>query len=338
MGIGRKAAILASLISIAVASSSAVAQQKTLEDVTMAVPTFSLAYTLEFLNQDLGLYEKQGLRVKTVQIEGLGTINAVISGSIDFGQPSGASLTRAAAKGQRLLAIVEIIGRPSAQIVLRKELADEAGFDPKASFEKRALVLKGRTMGVDGVNSVLHALMMIGAKRAGFSPDDIRLGIMAAPSLNPAFDAKQIDGFVGALPWTLQPVLAGKAVMVASGPDGDPPGLANLANTIVLTRPETCVKRRAVCMGVGHAFAEASAYLHQHPAEAAAIVKKRFANLDDKLFAASFELTRKITPNPPVLTKDSIENTDTYNIDAGLMKPEERLPSYDGLYTDEFVK
>jgi NitT/TauT family transport system substrate-binding protein len=329
---------IAMLVLSGLATATASAQTAKLEDVTMAVPTFSLAYTLEFLNQDLGFYEKNGLRVKTVQIEGLGTINAVISGSVDFGQPSGASLTRAAARGQRLLAIVEIIGRPSAQIVLRKELAEAAGFDPKAPFEKRAQVLKGRTMGVDGVNSVLHAFMMIAAKRAGFSPDDIRLGIMVAPNLNPGFEAKQTDGFVGALPWTLIPVLAGKAVLIGSGPDGDPPDIANLANTIVLTKPDTCEKRKAVCMGVGHAFAEASAYLHQHPAEAAAIVKKRFPTLDDKLFAAAFEVTRKITPNPPILTKEAVENTDVYNIAAGLMKPEEKLPSYDGLYTDAFVK
>lgn len=338
MGIRRLSVIALALLASVMLSTSARAQAAKLEEVTMSVPTFSLAYTLEFLNQDLGFYEKQGLHVKTVQIEGLGTINAVISGSVDFGQPSGASLTRAAARGQRLLGIVEIIGRPSAQIVLRKDLAEAAGFDPKAPLEKRAQALKGRTMGVDGVNSVLHAFMMIAVKRAGFSPDDIRLGIMVAPNLNPGLEAKQTDGFVGALPWTLIPVLSGKAVLIASGPDGDPSDISNFANTIVLTKPETCEKRKSVCMGIGHAFAEASAYLHQHPAEAAAIVKKRFPTLDDKLFAAAFEVTRKITPNPPIITKEAIENTDVYNVAAGLMKPEEKLPSYDGLYTDAYVK
>jgi NitT/TauT family transport system substrate-binding protein len=319
-------------------TSPALAEDAKLEDVTMAVPTFSVAYTLEFLNQDLGLYAKHGVKVKTVQIEGLGTINAVISGSVDFGQPSGASLTRAAAKGQRLLAIVEIIGRPSAQIVLRKELAEAAGFNAKAPFAERARVLKGRTMGVEGVNSVLHAMMMIGAKNAGFSPDEIRIGIMIAPSMAPAFARKEIDGFVSALPWTLQPVIDGSAVLVASGPDGDPPGLSEFANTIVVARPETCEKRKPVCIGIGHAFAEASAYLHQHPDEAAAIVKKRFGNLDGQVFAAAFATTREITPDPPAPTKTAIENTDAYNIAAGLMKPEDKLASYDGLYTDAFVK
>ena len=332
-------AIVVSGLIAALCSRDAAAQPATLTDVTMAVPTFSLAYTLEFLNQDLGLYEKNGLRVKTVQIEGLGTINAVISGSVDFGQPSGASLTRAAAKGQRLLAIVEIIGHPSAQIVLRKELADAAGFDPKAPFEKRATVLKGRKMGVETLNSVLHAFMMIATQRAGIGPDDLHIGIMGgATNLNPGFESKQVDGFVGALPWTLQPVVAGKAVVIASGPDGDPPDLTNLANTIVLTKPDTCEKRKALCVGIGRAFAEAAAYLHAHPQEAAAIVRKRFANLDEKLYSAAFETTRKLTPSPPAPTKEAIENTDTYNVAAGLMKPEEKLASYDGLYTDEYVK
>jgi hypothetical protein len=68
------------------------------------------------------------------------------------------------------------------------------------------------------------------------------------------------------------------------------------------------------------------------------VLKKRFAMLDDKLLTTSLEVTRKLTPSPPAPTKQAIENIDRYNIDAGLLKPEERLASYDGLYTDEYVK
>jgi len=33
-----------------------------------------------------------------------------------------------------------------------------------------------------------------------------------------------------------------------------------------------------------------------------------------------------------------MENAELVNIDAGLMKPDEKLASYDGLFTDDFVK
>ena len=38
------------------------------------------------------------------------------------------------------------------------------------------------------------------------------------------------------------------------------------------------------------------------------------------------------------MTKADLENAELYNIGAGLLKPEEKLKSYDGLYTDEYVK
>ena len=63
-------------------------------------------------------------------------MNSVISGSTDFTQSSGSAVTRAAARGQRLVGIVGTINRPSVQVVLRKDLA-AAGFDPKAPLEKR---------------------------------------------------------------------------------------------------------------------------------------------------------------------------------------------------------
>ena len=126
-----------------------------------------LAFGLGYLADDLNLWEKHGIKVKTVQISGIGAMNSVIAGSTDFTQSSGSAVTRAAARGQRLLGIVGTINRPSAQIVLRKELAEAAGYDPKAPLAKRAQALRGRTIAVDAVNSVIHAyLRYIATKRA----------------------------------------------------------------------------------------------------------------------------------------------------------------------------
>ena len=44
------------------------------------------------------------------------------------------------------------------------------------------------------------------------------------------------------------------------------------------------------------------------------------------------------TPRPPLITKADLENAELYNVGAGLLKPDEKLKSYDGLYTDEYVK
>ena len=59
---------------------------------------------------------------------------------------------------------------------------------------------------------------------------------------------------------------------------------------------------------------------------------------DEKLLAAGFAEIRKGAPCPPVAGKADLENAELFNIGAGLLKPEEKLKSYDGLYTDEYVR
>ncbi len=308
------------------------------EAVTMAVPSVSLSFSLGYLAEDLGFFAKEGLAVKQVEIQGLGAINSVISGSSDFAEPSAASLARAAAHGQRLLGIAELTDHPFVQLVLRKDIALAGGFKATAPLKQRALLAKGRTIGADSVNSVVHAYVRLVAIAGGYDPEAIHMAFMAPASMVAAFESKQIDGFAMTPPWPEKPVLDGTAIMLASGPDGDPPGLLPFANTVLLTRPEVCEKRKSVCEKMGHAFAAAAAAIHDHPDAALAALRKRFSSLDAKLMAVSFDVLRKVTPVPPALSAAALANVETYNIEAGLMKPDEKLKSYDGLFTDAYVR
>ena len=306
--------------------------------MVLANPAISLSFSASYLAEDLGLFEKNGLKVKTIEIPGVGSANAVISGSADFAQISSITLTRAAAKGQRMLGIVETTDKPIIQVSLRKDLAEAAGFDPKASFAQRAAALRGHTIAVDATGSLIHGYVLLMAKRAGIPRDDVHVAIMQPPNMIAAFKSKQIDGIAMSPPWAMIPVVQGEAVMIASGPDGDPKDLDPFVNNVVVTLPSTCEKRRAVCMSMGHAFAAAEAYIHDHPQEALALLQKRFSKLDPKVLAAAFETVRKISPSPPIINVKGLENAEVFNVDAGLMKPEEKLKSYAGLTTDEFVK
>ncbi len=337
---GKTANIFTAAIAIGAAclAVSARAEDAKLTDVTLSDPATSLSFSASYLAEDLGIFKKNGLNVKTIVIPGVGSANAVISGSADFAQISSITLTRAAAKGQRMLAIVETSNKPIIQVSLRKELAEAAGFDPKASFAKRAAVLRGHTIAVDATGSLIHGYVLLMAKRAGIPADDVHVAIMQPPNMIAAFNSKQIDGIAMSPPWALIPVVEGSAVMIASGPDGDPKDLDPFVNNVVVTMPSTCEKRRAVCMSMGHSFAQAEAYLHEHPKEALALLQKRFAKLDAKVLAAAFETVSKISPNPPVVNVKGLENAEVFNIDAGLMKPEEKLKSYADLATDAFVK
>jgi len=319
----------------ALAPCAAPAQQP--EDIIFAYPNIALTFSASYIAEDRGIYAKHGLRVKGMLIAGPGATNAVIAGSADFALASTVVQTRAAAKGQRLLSIANPLERPVVQIILRKDLVPK--FDPKAPLNDRVRLLKGRTIAVDAIGSILHGFPLLLARRAGLDPKtDLRISPMAPVAALAAFKTKQIDGFAMSMPWPIGPVLDGEAVTIASGPDGDPPDMIPFGMASLITRPETCEKRRSVCEKMGRSMIDAVTFLRDRPAEAMALLKKRFAKLDDKVFAAGFEQIRKATPARPVTVRAALANGETYNVEAGLLPPDGRLKSYDGLYTEEFVK
>ena len=292
-----KLAVAAFAVVAAVAGSAPLRAQSG-EEIILADPAFSLTFAAGYIASDLDLWQKHGIKVKTVQLQGIAAINSVIAGSAQFAQASASSFGRASARGQRLIAIATTIDRPFAQVVLRKDIAQAGGFDAKAPLEKRAALLKGHTIAVDSINSMIHAYLRLIAARAGFSPDDIRVAPMAPNSMLAAFQSKQIDGYAMSLPWPLKAVQDGDALLIASGPDGEPGDMIPFGHNMIVARQDTCVQKKPLCLAMGQSIKDATAFIKNKPDEAFAILKKRFPTLDDALLKASFEELRKVTPSP----------------------------------------
>jgi ABC-type nitrate/sulfonate/bicarbonate transport system substrate-binding protein len=91
-------------------------------------------------------------------------------------------------------------------------------------------------------------------------------------------------------------------------------------------------------MKMGQAMKQAAAFVHDHPQESLAILKKRFPNVDEGVLQASYEAVRDMTPTPPVPEAQQLANAEGMNIAAGFMKAEDRLKSYDALFTAEFAR
>src|SRR4029079_2644944 len=167
------------------------AQTAAVEDITIAVPNYTFNLTPTFIADELGLWAKHGLHMKMIQIQGIGATNAVIAGSADFSQAGGSTLTRAASRGQRLLAIANTAERNIVAITMRKETAEAAGFDAKAPLEKRAAVLRGKTFGVGAINANPHAYLLAVAARGGVKPDELRVTALEGNAMMAAFVNKQ---------------------------------------------------------------------------------------------------------------------------------------------------
>src|SRR2546423_13598739 len=126
-------------------------------EILMALPAPTLTFSSAFLAEDAGFYKKEGLKVSHRILVGVASPNAVIAGSADFTIGTGPVFLRAAAAGQRMFAIANLIDRPLVELVLRKDVADAAGITEKTPVADRAKVLKGKTIAIQGVGSIVHA-------------------------------------------------------------------------------------------------------------------------------------------------------------------------------------
>jgi NitT/TauT family transport system substrate-binding protein len=308
------------------------------EHTSIAIPATVVLFLSEFVAEDQRLWEQQQLDVKVQFIAGVGAMNAVISGSTDFSMSSGGSLTRAASRGQSLLAIANMNNHNGQDIVIRKDVAEAAHFDPKAPLAERARILKGKTIGIDAVQSVVHSIVRVVAKEGGIDPDSVTVSPMQPADTLGAFARHAIDGFAGGPPWTQQVVTEGTAVLVANGVAGEPKQFDPIGSVMVVTRSDFCKQHQSVCVKMGHAMKLAADFIHDHPGECVAILKKRFPNVADAVLKASYEAVRDMTPQPPAPEAQQLANAENMNVAAGFMKPDEKLKSYDALFTADYAR
>lgn len=308
------------------------------EHATLAVPATVVLFLFEYVAEEEHIYDQVQLEVKPQLIVGVGSINAVIAGSSDFSISSGGSLTRAASHGQPLLAIANMNDHNGQDLVIRKDIADAAHFDPKAPLAERAKILKGKTIGIDGVGSVVDSLVKVVAKEGGIDPASVTVSPMQPADTLAAFSRHAIDGFAGGPPWSQEVVADGSAVIVASGVAGEPKQFDPIGSSMILTRADFCKQHQSICVKMGHAMTLAADFIWQHPEESLAILKKRFANVPDPALKASYEAVRDMTPRPPVPNAKELANAENMNVAAGFMKAEDKLKSYDNLFTTEFAK
>jgi NitT/TauT family transport system substrate-binding protein len=308
------------------------------ERAVLAIPGVNVLFLVQYIAADRHLWSNQGLDVEIRYITGIGAMNAVIAGSADFSMSSGPSITRANARGQKLTALATAVDQSGQDIVIRKDIAEAAHFDPSAPLSLRGQILRGHTFAVGGVAAIPDIVLKVVGKEAGIAPSEIQVTPMQPPEFLAAFARKAIDGFSNGPPTPQQVVLAGSGVIVTDSTKGEPSEFAPVSAALLLARSDFCPAHLSVCAKLVHGVVEAVETIKNDRATSLAVMKAHFATYDDKVLAASYDMLRAITPDVPLTTPKELENGDNMNVAAGFMKPEEKLPRYDTLIDNEFVK
>ena len=276
--------------------------------------------------------------MKVVYIAGVGATNAVIANSADFAMSSASSITRAYARGQKLVALATPIDQSGQDVVVRKDIAEAAHFDPNAPLSTRARILKGRTIAIGDIGTIPDVVLRVVAKSAGVAPDQMVITPMHTPEFLAAFARHAIDGFSGEPPAIQQVVLNGTGAIVSDAAKGEPTEFSPVAGTLLVARADFCAAHRPICEKMVRGFVEAARIIRNQPAETLAIMKARYGSYDDKVLRAAYEMEKAMTPEPSVTTAKELENGVLMSIAAGFLKPEEKLADYSALIDNDFVK
>ncbi|MBO0765047.1 MAG: ABC transporter substrate-binding protein [Hyphomicrobiaceae bacterium] len=308
-------------------------------EVIIALPAPTLTFTSHFVAEDGGFFEKEGVKVQTRNLVGVAATNAMLAGSVDFTHGSGPTFLRAASQGQRVLAIANVVDKLMVETVLRKDVAERLGITEKTPITERAHKLKGLTIAIQGVGSIIHAWTRLLADKGGLDiENDVRITPMDPPAMLPALASKAIDGYSTAMPFTTQAVLQGQAVMLASGVS-DVPDVLPIAYNLIYTRAGVCEQKREMCRRVARAYAGAARMIQERPDEVfETILAKRFAKIDPDLLRAAWKLTKAAHARDIRVTNEQLDNSQKISIYAKLLEPKDVVKNYAGLFTDEFVK
>ena len=335
---GARTLVLAALGIAAIGALPQTARAATSESTTLAIPAENLGFISRYVAEYEGLWKQQGLDVKVLDIQGIGSMNAVISGSVDFSMSSGPSITRADARGRNLVALATGIDQSDEYIVIRKSIAEAAHFNPDAPLAERGKILEGKTIAVGGAAAIPDIVLKVVAHLAGVARESVTTTPMTPPEFMAAFDRKSIDGFVSGPPFTQEALIAGTGVLVSDAAKGEPQQYSPVSSALLLSRKDFCSAHRSICVKMVHGIVEAAKFIHAHPKQTLAILKKHFGKYNDKVLEASYQALAAMTPVPPITTPKSLENADDMNIAAGFMPASAKLADYAAIIDNQFTK
>ena len=332
--------LTASLVALCAIASPAAAAET--EHATIALPAIAAIFSSIYIAQDAGIYKDVGLDVKEQVIQGIGSANAVIAGSIDFSSSSGVTLTRAVARHQPVVGIANTFERSGFWIVITKKVADERHFDPKAPLAERAKLMKGLRFSVGAIQAIPDAYAKVIARMGGLDPDKdiVRSGIPPRETLG-AMKTGSIDGASIGPPVLEELQKDNFAVVLADGTTAnppDPPWLAHVAANVIFVRKQTCTERKSLCVKMGEAMVKASDYIHHNADGTKKILAKRLNIQDAAVLDDTYRVVSLATPQKPTLDAKGLGAAEELNIQAGFMPASEKLKSYDDVFTNEYVK
>jgi ABC-type nitrate/sulfonate/bicarbonate transport system substrate-binding protein len=154
---------------VAIALGTAVpASAQQLRDVTIASPSEAIASSSLRIANEMGLFEKHGIRAKFIRMENASVSTAaVVAGSVDFTIHGSSDLIAAQASGQKLVTVANLYGRFGNFLAISKAEADKRGLSSTSPLPDRIKALEGLLIAGTSATAAVLIAVRATAKAAG---------------------------------------------------------------------------------------------------------------------------------------------------------------------------
>ena len=183
----RAKTIALALATLVLGAAGAQAQAPEKKDIKLGVGGAPALYYLALaLTDRLGHFKEQGLNVEVSDFKGGSqSLTALVGGSADVVTGAYEHTLRMQAKGQDILAVIELGRYPGIALAVKKDRADKI---------KTIADLKGAKVGVTAPGSSTNMIVWYLMAKAGLKPDDASfVGVGAAASAIAAIQRGEID-------------------------------------------------------------------------------------------------------------------------------------------------
>lgn len=259
-----------------------------LKEVTIA-HTPTLGGGIARVAQELGLFEKHGLKANLVQMDGASsTATAIISGSVDAAVSGVGELIAAKARGVDMVALTNNYNGLNATLIFSKKEADRLGIGPDAPVEERWKALDGALIATTSATSSFTVSTRMAAEAAGAKP---RFTHMSQTAMQAALETGAIQAYAASVPlWTVA-VLNGSGYAWLSAPKGDYPADTQPVSAIgVYMMRAKAEADPDVTNRVRAAFEEVSRDFVDRPDEVKAAIIRAFPSIDPSSVDVFYEV------------------------------------------------
>ncbi len=274
-----------------------------LQPVTIALSSKSFAAAAVFLAEELGLFEKNGIRPKLVVMEsGSVAVTASLSGSAQFSVAGVSDAIAASVRGQRMKLIANVYHGLSGSLTLAKKTAAQLGVSADSPLEARWKALKGLSIAIPSPTSS-YVPPVVGAAEAGGGK--VNFVYMAQPAMSAALETGSVQGIMCASPFWVPAVMTGAGILFLDGPSGDFPPKSSPVSTLALEATADYAKSHPSIIKAAQAtFDDLAALIGKDPAAVRAALARVYPKLDAKTLDLSFTRNGKSWAHPTFTAED----------------------------------